>query len=260
MLRRVVIGLLAAVVVVVAGGAAYVWFSGGSGEPSTEINAPPIATPPTVPQTEQPPETTTAPEGTAPAASTAPAETPATTTGAITFEISQDLSTASYRIGEILRGVDNVVVGTTDQVAAQLLVDFDNPSAAQLGTVVINARTFTTDSEFRDRAVRSFVLQSAGEEFEFMTFEPTSIDGLPESLDGGTITFAVTGDLTIRAVTQPVTFQVELSEASPDRIVGVATAKVTRTAFELTIPNVQQVAGVEDEVELKLEFVALPSD
>ena len=143
-------------------------------------------------------------------------------------------------------------------MAAEILVDLSDPSSAQLGTVVINARTFATDSSFRDRAVRSFVLQSATDEYEFMTFEPTSIDDLPETADETPISFTVTGDLTIRTVTQSVTFDVELSEVSEGRIVGRAEATVPWSDFELTIPNVQQVTGIDEEVDLILEFVALP--
>ena len=41
MVRRIGVAL-AVLVLVVLGAAAYVWFSGGSGEPSTEVTAPPI--------------------------------------------------------------------------------------------------------------------------------------------------------------------------------------------------------------------------
>ena len=240
-------------VVGIVGAAAYVWFSGGSGEPSTAVTAPPIATTQSPPTTEAPSTTADAPSTTG-----APETTVVEAGGAITYQISQEESTASYQIGEILRGQDNLVIGTTDQVAAELLVDLSDPSSAQLGTVVINARTFATDSSFRDRAVRSFVLQSATDEFEFMMFEPTSIDGLPETVEEPPIAFTVTGDLTIRTITQSVTFDVELSEVSEERITGRAQARVNWSDFELTIPNVQQVTGIDEEVDLILEFVALP--
>ena len=246
MAKRIVVALGLLATLIVAGGAAYIWFSGGSGEPSVPITAPPIATQPTVPDTSAPPITT----------SEAPATTEAPT--AVVYRISQEESVAEFRIGEILRGSPNQVVGTTDQVAAELLVDLTDPPSAQLGDVVINARTFSTDSSFRDRAIRSFILESASDEFEFITFTPTSIEGLPSSLGGGPITFTVAGDLTIRTVTQAVSFEVALTEATAERIGGRATATVMRSDFDLRIPNVQSVAGVEEEIELVLEFVALP--
>ncbi len=241
MRRGLIIGV-AAIVVVVAGGAAFIWFSGGSGEPSTDVTAPSIErdTTTTISENGGDGATTSEPSG----------------DGPITFELTGE-SVATFTLEEDLSGVRTTVVGTTSEVAAQLVVDPDDPSSAQLGDIIINARTFTTGSDFRDRAIRSEILESANDEFELMTFSPTAVDGLPSN-PGLPFSFEVTGDLTIRDVTQSVTFQVVIEEASSSVVVGTATAQVVRENFGLTIPSVSRVANVTEEVDLELFFVAEP--
>ena len=86
----------------------------------------------------------------------------------------------------------------------------------------------------------------------------TTIDGLPADA-AAPFTFTVTGDLTIRSVTQPVTFTVEITEATETGLAGSATAEVLRSDFDLNIPSVPSVANVTDEVQLDLVFVATPA-
>lgn len=223
--------------------AAYVWFSGGSGEPSTEVTAPPVA-----------PSTTAvaAPETTVATAGTVPEPVDAST---ITYTLVKEESTASFALQEDLRGVRTDVVGTTNELAAEILVDFGTPANSQVGQVVINARTLETGSSFRDRAIRGEILDSADDEFEFITFTPTSIAGLPDEI-ADEVSFTMTGDLTIRTITNPVTFAVTVSSITPERLEGIATAEVLRSDFDLNIPSVSQVANVTDEVQLTIEFVA----
>lgn len=243
-MRRGLLIAGAAAVVVVAGVAGFIWISGGSGEPSTEVTAPPIST------------TTTTSTDDGGGESTTTTTSSAAGGGPVTFELTAE-SVATFTLEEDLRGNRTTVVGTTSNVAAQLVVDPDDPSSARLGEIIINARTFTTGSEFRDRAIRSEILESANDAFELITFTPTSIDGLPSEESGG-LSFAVTGDLTIRTITQPVTFEVTIEEASATGIVGTARAQVLREDFDLMIPSVPTVANVTEEVDLELFFVAEP--
>lgn len=237
-----VAGVVGAVVVVAIG--AYVLWSGGDGEPSTEVTAPPVAAATTVSSAQETSEQTETTEP-APAA-------------AGVFEIQSDLSLASFVLEEDLRGTRTVVEGTTSDVVGQIVVNFDDPSVSEIGTILINARTIETDSSFRNRAIRGQILESATDEFEFITFTPTAIDGLPAE-PSDTYTFTVTGDLTIRTITQSVTFDVTIDTSSETEISGIATAEVLRTDFDLNIPSVPSVANVTDEVQLSIEFVAAPA-
>ena len=281
-MRRVAIAIGVLLVLVVAG-LAYVWFSGGSGEPSTEVTAPPVTTAaPTQPDSvegEEPAaeeEGPTAPAGTvgeesgttAATATTISADTtsPSTTRAegldeeatAVVYGIDKAESSVRFEIDEILNGSPKRVVGTTSEVAGEILIDFDNPPASSLGAIVINVRTLQTDSSFRDRAMRGPILGSARDENEFATFEPTGIAGVPDQVAvGDRVSLTVSGDFTLSGVTLPVEFAVEVAVASTERIEVSGTATVLRSDFGLTVPDVPSVSDVDDEVTLAIELVAV---
>ncbi|MBK7217544.1 MAG: YceI family protein [Candidatus Promineofilum sp.] len=144
-------------------------------------------------------------------------------------------SQVRFEIDEDLRGALNTVVGTTDQVAGQLSVNLADLSQTQVGVIQINARTLVTDNDFRNRAINNEILDTG--QFEFITFTPTAVEGLPASATvGETITFTLVGDLTIRDITQPATFTVEATAVSETQLTGTATTVVNRTDYDLQSP------------------------
>ena len=150
------------------------------------------------------------------------------------------------------------MVGTTNQVAGDFIVDFGNLGASEMGTLRINVRTLRTPEERRDRAIRSRILESASDEFEFITFEPVNLVGLPESVEmGQPAAFQIVGNLTIRNITREVTFDAELTLAAPDRVEGTAVTVIQRPDYNLTIPSVPFVASVDEDVLLGITFVAV---
>jgi len=173
----------------------------------------------------------------------------------IVFEIVPAESRARFLIDEVLRGNPITVVGATDQVAGQLAVDADDLSNTQVGVIQVNARTLATDNDFRNRAIKNRILLT--DDYEFVTFAPTEVIGLPEvGAVGETYTFQVAGDLTITDVTRLVTFDVTTTPTSETRIEGTATTAFPYTDFELFIPDAPAVDTVDDVVRLELEFVA----
>ncbi|MFW5976290.1 MAG: YceI family protein, partial [Alkalispirochaetaceae bacterium] len=110
------------------------------------------------------------------------------------------------------------------------------------------------------RSIRTLILESNKEEFEFSTFRPTQISGLPESIEvGDRFSFEVTGDLTVRDVTSSVTFDMRVDLQSEEEITGSASTTILWEDFDITIPYVggdSIVASVEDRVDLELEFLA----
>ncbi len=178
-----------------------------------------------------------------------------TETGSSVFEIVPSNSEARFVIDEILRGQPKTVVGATDQVSGQILLDLADPTQSRVGVIQINARTLATDSSFRDRAIQNQILET--NQFEFITFTPAEVIGLPAVIQPGErLIFQIAGDLTIRDITRPVQFKVEAAAASETQIEGLATAMIARGDFALTIPSVPQVAGVDENVLLDLEFLA----
>lgn len=186
----------------------------------------------------------------------APTEAPAEPAGAAAvYTIDQAGSQVRFQLDEDLRGQRVTVVGVTDQVAGQMSVNLADLSQTQVGVIQINARTLLTDNNFRNRAIQNEILDTGA--FEFITFTPTGVEGLPASAAvGDTVSFTINGDLTIRDVTLPASFAVEAMVASETQITGTATAVVNRADYGLQIPSVPNVANVEEEVELYIDFTA----
>jgi polyisoprenoid-binding protein YceI len=171
------------------------------------------------------------------------------------YEIGPESTEARFLIGEILRGEPTTVVGITNQVSGQIAVDLENPSTAAVGPIQVDARTLITDNGFRNRAIETRILLSRV--FQFVTFTPTSISGLPDTVTmGEAIDFQLTGDLTITDYTKPVVFNVTAVPVSESRIEGSAATTIQRSDFNLFVPAATGVAGVEEAVILEIDFAA----
>lgn len=227
---------------------------------ATATEAPPAPTPVPEPTAAPEPTATTAPaaEAVEPTATAAPTEEPAATAApaaAAIFEIIPAESEARFKIDETLQGAPKTVIGVTDQVAGQLEVNPADPAATRVGEIRVNARGLTTDNNFRNRAIKNWILKT--DQFEFVTFVPAEITGLPESAQvGQPFSFQIKGDLTVTDVTLPVVFEVTVTPVSESRIEGLATTTILHKDFNLAIPDAPVVDEVKDEVILELDFVA----
>jgi len=176
--------------------------------------------------------------------------------GIVVFSIVQAESEVRFTLGELLSGVPTTVVGATDQVAGEIAIDPENPASTNVGVIQVNARTFATDSNFRNRAINNSILETG--RFEYVTFTPLEIANFPENPSiGEALEFQISGDLTVRDFTNPVTFDVVVSAVSENRLEGSASATIARADFGLQIPEVPRVADVDEEVLLEIDFVAL---
>jgi polyisoprenoid-binding protein YceI len=174
------------------------------------------------------------------------------------YRIDSANSEAKFVLQEDLRGTRIDVIGTTSEVAGDIILDFANPAASQIGTIRINARTLATDEEMRNRAIRSRVLQSASDEYEFIEFVPTAITGLPASVNvGETHSFAITGNLTLVGQTREVTFDAQATLESESQLNGSATTTINYTEWGIAIPTAPGVANVTPEVTLSIDFAAM---
>src|SRR5258708_36151833 len=117
--------IVLAVVVIGIGGFVYIYATGGSGKASAPISAPALV---------------------------------ANDASQRHFQIDPSGSNVQFTLTEVLMGNPNTVVGKTNQVAGDILVDADQPSNSQIGKLRIDARTFATDSPMRDRMIRGPIL------------------------------------------------------------------------------------------------------
>lgn len=176
------------------------------------------------------------------------------------FAIDATQSEARFLIDEVLLGEPTTVIGRTQEMAGELLIDFESPGNTQLGAVVINVGTLQTDNELRNRALRGQILQANIPQYEIATFVPMAFLNMPDETQiGEHFNFQINGILNVHGVSQNVIFDVNLTIISRTEIQGSASATVRYTDFNIAIPEAAGVANISDNVVLELEFVAEPS-
>lgn len=176
----------------------------------------------------------------------------------ITYIFDQAQTEASFTLSEELFGQPTIVKGVTNKVEGSITANYANPAQSALSQIVIEAADFKTDDSRRNGAIRRFILQT--DQHPKIVFEPSTMEGMPAQIKlGEQVAFKVSGNLTIRNITRPVVFDVELNvPADPNQpMTGTATTVVKYRDFELSIPSVPGVANVSEEVTLALSFVAV---
>jgi polyisoprenoid-binding protein YceI len=171
------------------------------------------------------------------------------------YRIDASRSQASYTVDETFfdaRGL-TTVVGTTNAVAGDILFDAANPPASQVGEIVVDVSQLRTDEPSRDNAIRRAYIESL--RYPLATFRNASLTDMPlQWSEGVTFTFKMTGDLTVRDVTRPVTWDVEAAVAS-GALKASATTAIKLSDFGIDPPNLS-VLRVEDDMVLRLDLVA----
>ncbi len=175
------------------------------------------------------------------------------------YKIVPEESKASYEVEETFLNQNNklaVAIGVTPLVNGEITLDAQNPANSKVGEITIDISQFTSDSARRDGAIRDRWLESG--KYPMVKFVPTAIEGLPAAYEAGAdLAFKVTGDMTVRDTTKPVTFDV-VAKLDGDKLVGAATSEILMSDFNFEAPNIAGILRAEDKAKLKLEFVAKP--
>lgn len=207
------------------------------------------------PQTAAPAEPTVAPAAPVPASAVP---------GMRTFAVVPGESTASYLVDEEFFAAalskynigagKKVTVGSTQEVAGSLALELGADQPLGPNRFTVDLPSLTSDQSLRDGWIRDNALES--NKFPEALFVATSISGAPESYTDGTeVSFQLVGDLTVRAITLPATFDVTAT-LSGDIITGVAEAKVKMSDFGVTPPNFANTLVVDDLFTIRIELTA----
>lgn len=222
----------------------------GSTTTTSEPTTLPTAASPTVGEAEAQATVATTPE-------VVPATESQAQTGSSLFNIIPGESSVTYEVGETFFNDNNrfaVAVGKTTQVNGQIQVDQVNPQNSLITPIEIDVSQLQSDSSRRDGAIRDRFLESS--RFPSARFVPTNIEGLPGSYSAGQeLTFKVTGDLTVKETTRPVTFDVT-ARIEGDTLVGTATTTILMSEYGVGPITLAGILGTEDEVKITLTFVA----
>jgi polyisoprenoid-binding protein YceI len=194
------------------------------------------------------------------AASTTPPPAAALTTGgdsssnSIRLVLIPDKSQASYRVREQLASLSfpSDAVGSTRDFSGTIVIQPDGTIVSSESKFVVNLETLTSDRSQRDNFIKRAVLQTS--EYPTAVFVPTQVIGLTSPLpQSGDVAFKLIGDLTIRNVTKPVTWDVT-GRIQSNELIGQATTAFTFDTFNLTQPRVPVVLSVENNIKLELNL------
>ncbi|MEX1181860.1 MAG: YceI family protein [Gemmatimonadota bacterium] len=175
------------------------------------------------------------------------------------FTVAPQGNEARYLVQEQLAGFDlpNDAVGRTAAVSGRIAVTGTGTVLRDSSHFTIDAASLTTDRDRRDNYVRRNTLQT--EANPTIVFVPTSIEGLPFPLPAsGGATFRMVGDLTIRGVTRPVTWDM-VAQFVNGSIRGDAKTQFSFAEFEMTKPSVRSVLSVADDIRLEYTFFLVPA-
>ncbi|MDQ2666304.1 MAG: YceI family protein [Gemmatimonadota bacterium] len=144
------------------------------------------------------------------------------------------------------------VRGRLADVDGTVQVNGSTPESAVVN-VVMKVASIDTRSEQRDTHLRSADFLDA-ENFADVTFKSTKISGTRES-------FKLTGDLTIRGTTKPITLDVMYEGTGKDpwggeRMGFSADGKIDRREFGLTYNQALEAGGVLVSNEIKIHIDA----
>jgi polyisoprenoid-binding protein YceI len=186
-----------------------------------------------------------------PYAATAPAPTGAATR----FVVAPEGNEANYRVQERITTVDipnYEAVGKTQKVSGAIVLDEAGRLVPGQSKIVIDVTTLKSDQERRDGYVQRRLLET--EKYPTVEFVPTAVRGLAGALPtSGTRKFQVVGNLTVKGVTRPTTWDVT-AQFNGETITGAAATSFTFADFELKKPSVSVILTLADELKLEYRF------
>ncbi len=169
-----------------------------------------------------------------------------------------DGSTLTYSVEENLAAADRTASGSTSVMAGDIAINTDDPDATRLGQMVINVEMLESDSTLRDKRIRHDFLEST--HWPFATFEATEISGLPATIatgDGATTEadITITGDLTLKEATNPVTFSGS-ARLTDDVITATVSGTVLMSDYDIGPIHVAALVHTGDEIDFTLDISA----
>jgi len=186
--------------------------------------------------------------------------------GAVTYVLVPEETTASYIADEeffqdalpkygIPNGTQDTV-GSTSAIEGRFTLDWSNLGQQPLGenSFTVDLSTLQSNQRLRDSWIRENGPQF--NTYPTATFVAHELQGAPESYTmGETVEFQLVGDLTIHDTTQPATFDVSAT-LDRDTITGIATTTALMSSFGIEPPNFANTLTVNDEFQIQVEFTA----
>jgi polyisoprenoid-binding protein YceI len=165
---------------------------------------------------------------------------------------------ARYFAREQLAGVSfpNDAIGVTKGVTGAVVIDDAGKLVPAESKIVVDVTQLKSDRDRRDGYVQRRTLET--EKYPNVTLVPKEITGLTAPLpDSGRASFQLLGDLTVKGVTRPTTWQVN-ARFRGDTVSGTASTSFTFADFQMEKPSVSIVLAVQDTLHLQYDFRLVP--
>ena len=179
------------------------------------------------------------------------------------FVIIPEQTQASYIVAEEFLGgaLDRLgiqpglvdTIGSTQVVTGTMELDLNNlTNPVVTSRFAVNLRSLTSDQPRRDNRIREANLES--NRYPLAEFAITSLSNTPATYAGGEeVNFQAVGDITIREITRPVTFDV-VARLEGDTITGLASTQLRMTDFGFEPPSFANLFTVEDQFVAEVDF------
>ncbi len=152
-----------------------------------------------------------------------------------------------YRVEEVLSGINTTAVGRSNEIDGMLTIDGTTATGVD---ITVQIENITSDDSRRDGKFSGSIMNAA--EFPTATFvltEPIEFGRIP--VGDEQITATATGELTLRGVTNPVTFDVT-AQTADGRIGVLGSIPVVFEDYGITNPSFGPVRTEDDGL---VEFV-----
>lgn len=159
-------------------------------------------------------------------------------------------SEATFTVNEKLAWLDlpNDAVMRTVGISGAIHLD------GQPTVIELDLHSMTSDSDRRDGYVRNRMFP----DHRMATFTVSDLGDLPDPLpEGEEITREVQGELSIKGVTKPITFEVQ-ARMDPGKLFVLGRTTFTWDDLELPPPNIPGRIEVKDEVRVEVLLSAVP--
>jgi polyisoprenoid-binding protein YceI/mono/diheme cytochrome c family protein len=183
----------------------------------------------------------------------APKLTPAE--GETVYRIDPSKSSLTYAVSEEFAGKEtSTAKGSTSGIAGDIAIDPTDLAATRVGTMVVNLEQLSSDNNLRDARLRLDYLES--HTHPLATFEPDEVTGLEgELVESEAQEFSMTGDLTVKDITKPATF--EGTATLDDGALKVTAATDTKLSdFDAGPIRIAGMVSTSDDAELTLKLTA----
>lgn len=161
---------------------------------------------------------------------------------------------ARYLVREQLAGIDfpSDAVGRTSAITGTIVLDARGSLVAAESRFSIDVTTLKSDRANRDRYLKTAALET--NKYPTVDLAITGLRGFPAVLPAtGPVTFDLVGNLTVRAVTKPVTWHVTAT-VNNGEWTGTASTAFKFGDFGMPVPSAFVMMKLEDNLRLEYDF------